>query len=121
MFLLDKDMFTGILRVTTIILQDYFYYSNECLAKFFDEFVEVIADDYVQFYSNATDKLKHELKYHPLKRKYFTSYFVSYHLHEVLAAKLHFTEMELQAFENLIPKYTGVHKHDKQINKRAYH
>jgi hypothetical protein len=113
MFLLDKYVFTGIVDITQNILQNYFFYDTECINNFFDDFVDCMADEYRQCYESMDQQLRTELKLSRDRRKHFTSYFVTWHLHDLLVNNLHFSKLELDMFENILPKFTGAN-HAKQ-------
>lgn len=119
MFFLDQEIFKGIMRITSNILVKYFYYDKEALARFYDYFGDTMQDEYVLWEETADKEYKRDLRHDPILRKHFTSYFVSYHLHDVLVQNLYFTEVELDCFENILPKYTGEIDDTKQSSKRA--
>jgi hypothetical protein len=121
MFLLDSGIFEGILRISTNILQRYFFYDEDSLGRFLNCFEETMKDEYYYFEETIDESFKFELQMSKEKRMHFTSYFVSYYLHDVLVYDLHFTEMELDCFENILPKYIGANDDIKQSNKRANH
>lgn len=119
--LLDNEIYQGILFVTTKILKDNFFYSNECLDRFFTIYTEVMTDEYEQFECTACMDFKYNLDTDPELKRDFTSYFVSTNLHDILVHDLHFNDLELFAFDNLLPEYIGA-KHDaKQNNERAHY
>lgn len=109
MFLLDKYVFTGIVDITQDILKNYFFYDNESLNNFFDDFVNCMANEYTIFHQNVDFDFKRQLRFDLNTRRHFTSYFVSWHLHDLLVNNLHFTDMELDLFENILPKFVGVY------------
>lgn len=119
MVLLDRLIYKGILRITTRILQNNFFYDEGSLARFLQIFDATMKEEYLQFDLAADSKFKWQLKIDKYLRHDFTSWFVSYHLHDILVDDLFFTEEELDAFENILPKYQGVQNDSKQINKRA--
>lgn len=121
MFLMDKETMVGLLNICQSILLDYFYYAEECLEPFFKYFQEYMIDEYVTFYDGADYSTKMELKYDWQSRRNFTAYLMSKGIHRSLVDILHFSDEELNAFENLIPKYTGVHHDFKQSIERANH
>lgn len=121
MFLMDRETLVGILNITRSILLDYFYYSPESLAGFFQYFQDFMVKEYLDFYEEAEHSYKMELKYDWQARKELTNYLSSFGLHRSLVDVLHFTDEELYAFENLIPKCTGVQYDFKQSIERAYH
>lgn len=120
MLLLDREMYKGILRISTSILKTYFFYDDECLERFWACFGDTIEEEYLYFDENADYGFKVQLQYDLKLRRDWTCYFVSFHLHDILMDQLHFTELELDCFENLLPNTTGVEKNGKTI-KRAYH
>lgn len=121
MFLMDKPTMTTILTITQTILLDYFFYSPECLDPFLKYFSDFTVSEYINVYNDSDYSFKMEIKYDWEARKEFTSYLMSHGIHRSLVDILHFTDEELKAFENLIPKCTGVHHDFKQIIERAHH
>lgn len=119
MFLLDREVSEGIYKITVDILQNYFFYDVESLVRFSDIFVQYIADQYVEFDRSVDQAYKMQLRYDVTNRKYFTSYFLSAHIHDILVDKLHFSEQELDCFENILPKFVGESNDVKQTGKRA--
>jgi hypothetical protein len=120
MFLMDRETLVGILNITQSILLDYFYYSPESLLRFFKYFQDFMVDEYLRFYEQADEGYKIELKYDWQSRRELTSCLASYGLHRSLVDMLYFSELELHAFENLIPKCTGVQHDFKQSIERAH-
>jgi hypothetical protein len=122
MVLLDKDILKGILQITCNILKNNFFYDEFSLKRFLDIFQEVMIEEYHAFEQYTEVDFIMELEHCLLTRKYFTSYFTSSNLHDILVEDLHFSELELDCFENILPKYTGVYDNDlKQTSKRAYY
>jgi hypothetical protein len=119
MFLLDREISEGIYKITVDILKNYFFYDTASLTRFADIFVNYISHQYVEFDKSTDRAYKLQLKNDSYDRKYFTSYFLSFHLHDILVDKLHFSELELDCFENILPKFMGESKHAKQTGKRA--
>jgi hypothetical protein len=118
--LLDTVILKGILSITTKILKFNFFYDEESLERFFKLFENYIVEDYLCFEKNATKDVILQLKLDSQARSYFTSYFVSANLHDILVCEMHFTDSELDAFENLLPKL-GVNHGSKPSRKRAYY
>ena len=104
---MDKRIFTGIFELTTNILKNHFFYDTESIRSFQDEYTMKIANEYCLFEQQTDEDFIRRLKSDLMGRKYFTSYFMSYHLHDILVENLHFTEQELDLFENLLPKIVG--------------
>lgn len=119
---LDTEICQGILQVTTRILREYFFYDSECLGRFIDAFIAKIKEEYSRLKLAAHQEMIDFLAYDPLGKKQFTSYFVSYHLHDVLVDDFNFTDEELQMFDNILPKFIGVQDvYAEQRHKRAHY
>jgi hypothetical protein len=121
LILLDKRVFKGILEITTDILKNNFFYDLETLEHFFNIFTCKMANEYCAFEDNSDEEFKRRLRHDLMCRKYFTSYFVSYHLHDILVQDFHFSDFELDLFENILPKFTGVYNAKPQGNQRTNH
>ena len=122
MRLLDIDLCQNILHITTRILREYFFYSPESLGRFIDAFIEKIREEYSRLENAAHREMTFFLKYDPVGKAHFTSYFVSYHLHDVLVDDFFFSENELQMFDNILPKFIGVQDaYAEQRHKRAHY
>jgi hypothetical protein len=121
LILLDKRTFTGILEITTNILKNNFFYSLESIANFLEVCTVRMANEYCAFEDTSDDEFKHRLRFDLNFRRIFTSYFVSYHLHDILVENLHFSEKELDLFENILPKFQGERDVKQQGFKRANH
>jgi hypothetical protein len=120
--LLDKEILKGILQITCNILKNNFFYDDFSLKRFLNIFHEVMTDEYCAFEQYTDEEILEELRNDKVTRQYFTSYFTSANLHDIFVHDMHFTEEELDCFENMLPKYTGVYDNDpKQTNKRAYY
>lgn len=121
MFLLDREVSEGIYKITVDILKNYFFYDLDSLERFADIYVDYISHQYIEFDKTTDKSYKLQLKYDLYDRKYFTSYFLSYHLHDILVDKMHFSDLELDCFENILPKFMGESKHAKQTGKRTHY
>ena len=99
MRILDFSATRTILEVTCDILEKNFYYDKDAVSRFLTIF---------------SDEVSEELERSYRSRLYFTIYFVSANLRHILMYELHFTEQEIQAFENFLPSYTGEGKYGKQ-------
>lgn len=101
-----------ILRVTCSILRENFFYDNESLGNFIDEFTKEVSAELAFFQEYANAEMLGRLETDATARLHFTCYFVSAHLRDIFIEKLHFSEPELYAFESLLPKYTGERKYE---------
>jgi hypothetical protein len=112
-----------ILNVTCSILRTNFYYEDESLDDFVKIFTNDISTELLFFEANAHPETLDKLHEDNKARLYFTCYFVSAHLRDIFINKLHFTEQEIYAFENILPKYTGESRRyeTKSEYKRAHH
>lgn len=121
MTILETDVMKGILLVTTSILRQNFFYEDEILSKFLCGFTAEIQQELSRFQASAEFGVLDELHNNRKARLYFTCYFISAHLRDFFLHELHFSEQELIAFENLLPKYTGDFDYDdKQGCSRAH-
>jgi hypothetical protein len=121
LLVLDREILHNIMTVTCSILQNNFYYCEDVLIRFVETFADVLEDEMEALDEWIDRDFKMTMKYDGLARKEFTCYFVSAHLHDVLVYDLHFTDQELDAFENILPKYTGVTDDTKQRSQRAHY
>ena len=120
--LLDLDLMKSILNVTVTILHENFFYDEECLMTFVDKLEDLTVNKYKLFAENLEQEYINELKYNSLTKMYFTSYFMSCNLQDVLVNNFYFSDTELNAFESILPKYTGANEDDfKPNSKRAHH
>lgn len=119
LLVLDREILQNIVTVSCSILQNNFYYSEEVLTRFVDVLGDVLGDEMEALEEWIDYEFKMSMKYDVLARKEFTCYFVSSNLHDVLVYDLHFSEQELDAFENILPKYTGVADDTKQRSERT--
>lgn len=119
LLVLDREILQDIMTVTCTILQNNFFYSEPVLSRFVDTMADVLGDEMEALDEWIDQDFKMTMKYDRLARKEFTCYFVSDHLHDVLVYDMHFSDQELDAFENILPKYTGVTDDTKQRSERA--
>lgn len=120
--LLNKGILQDIMMVTCSILQNNFFYDQDSLARFIDIFTDELEFEYACFQDEANHEMKLRLKHDKKARNSFTTYFVSAHLRDILIDYLHFTEMELEAFDNILPKYSEVAANDiESCNQRTHY
>ena len=112
MAIFDRLTMKEILQVTCAILHKNFFYDEECLARFLDDFTDDICEELDLFEIHAARNIINELRFDQLARVHFTCYFVSAHLRHTFIHKLHFTDQELHAFESILPKYTGENRYE---------
>ena len=123
MFLLDKEIFTGILRITCSILKYNFFYDDYCIARYINKFSRVMEKEYADFFQAADIELKTFLKYNDKAKQTFTSDFMCYHLHYIFVDYLFFSDQELDLFNIILTKILGV-SHESIVNKsneRTHH
>ena len=118
---LDRVVLEEILLVTCSILKKYFFYDEESIARFLQVFTMVVECELDCFDHWASEEVRIQLQFDRKARFYFTNYFVSANLRNVMIHYLHFTESELQAFENVLPKYSEVIEDVKSCNQRAHY
>ena len=119
MILLDKQIFKGIFETTKSILKNNFFYDPESLAAFCDVFTMKMVDEYCLFEQQADIEFKQKLKYDQYEKRMFTRMFMSFYLYELLVQYLHFSEPELDMFENILPKFAGVNHVKYESDERA--
>jgi len=119
--LLDRDILEEILYYTCTILKKHFFYDEESVMRFLHRFTDTIESELIRFGNWANQEIQIQLKYDRSARFYFTSYFVSVNLRNVMVEHLHFSESELEAFDNVLPKYSEVIESVKPCNQRAHY
>jgi hypothetical protein len=118
--LLDRQIFKEILLITCAIFKNNFFYDKESIERFLKIFTEIIKGECEIFDRFADENIRLRLKYDHDARKEFTAYFVSIHLREIMIEHLNFSEMELQAFENVLPKYSEASDDVEPYSQRAH-
>jgi hypothetical protein len=114
----DPKVMKEILGVTCSILERNFFYAPEELNFFLETFAEGFSEDIVGFESYAEKEILAELHRSKKARNYFTCYLVSAHLRDIFINEFHFSEQELEAFENILPKYAGEKRHEHKSRKQ---
>lgn len=117
---LDRRIVQRILEISCLILQDYFFYSEEALLSFLTTFEKFMAQEMAFLLDNAADEFLIELRCVPQSRKEFTCVFISSNLHTVLVEHLHFSQAEIKMFEDFLPRY-GAKADAKKGNQRTHH
>jgi hypothetical protein len=115
----DPQLMKAIIKITCSVLRDNFFYSDESIASFINTFTDDMANALDEFEAFAEESIINELHRDRLARFHFTCYFTSVNLRFIFINKMHFTEQELQAFENLLPKYIGEKRYEKQRHTRT--
>lgn len=119
--MLEIGLLEQIIRITCSILQKNFFYDNDDIRRFLDYYQDRLAWEYQKLDDVADADFRADMEDYDTKR-YFTSYFASYHLHDTLVEDCYFSPEELDLFENILPKYTGEKEHGhKSESKRTYH
>jgi len=118
MLIFDTEIMKQILTVTCSILQKNFFYDGDNLQRFLDFFTEDTLVEIDNFVAFAEPHILEELQNSHKARLYFTCYFVSAQLRFIFLNELHFTEQELKAFENFLPRYIGEENGKQQPPKR---
>lgn len=106
MMLIDRTTLRGILRMTFSVLRNNFFYGEDHLKEFLQSFSDDFSTALIDFGDNAELHILNNLYYSRTRRFDFTCYFASEVIRDVLIDDFHFNEMELQAFENVMSKYT---------------
>jgi hypothetical protein len=109
---LDLALIREILMISCTILKDNFFFDDDALVKFLNQFQLKVVDEYIRFEETCDEQFKDELENDFLLQGYFTSYFTSLQLQRVMINDFHFEEIELRLFENILPKYIGEKRHD---------
>lgn len=118
--LLDRRIFKEILLITCAIFENNFFYDKASIERFLKIFTKVIKKECEIFDECMDENLRLRLKYDYDACKEFTAYFVSVHLREIMIEHLNFSEMELQAFENVLPKYSEASDDVEPYSQRAH-
>lgn len=121
MFLLDDEIYKGVCSISSSILKNNFFYSNDCLSRFIIIFSDFVSDEYNIFYETACEEFKRNLSIDIELRKDFTAYFLSMILSKILVEDFYFNDLELEAFDNLLPELIGAKQDANKINKRAHY
>lgn len=104
--LIDRPSLRMILRMTFSILRNNFFYDEDQLKDFLHLFSDDFSTALMDFGDNAEKHILQKLTYSRATRFNFTCYFASEVIRDVLIDDFHFNETELQAFENVMSKYT---------------
>jgi hypothetical protein len=116
LLILDLSATKTILQVTCDILEKKFFYDTDAISRFLNTFSKVVGEELETFMNHAYTETLDEITSSRLTRLYFTNYFISANLRNILKKHLYFTEQEICAFENFLPQYTG-DRHGKQQPK----
>jgi hypothetical protein len=122
--IIDKTALKQILEVTCSILINKFFYEPETVIEDLNYLGDYLSEELEIFQAVADEDFILELENDKVVRLYFTCYFISTHLREFLIGELHFSEQELKAFENFLPKIgeSRNEKHQPQPkHERAYY
>jgi hypothetical protein len=116
--LIDFKLLESVMKITCLILQNNFFYDEGSLARFLTNYHERVETEYHKLEDHADDHFRSQMLCDRVARKHFTAYFASYHLHDTLVEDCHFSEIELDLFENILPKYTGANNDDLKQSKQ---
>lgn len=106
--LLDQKMANSMMKIASNILAEHFNYDRDSLEIFCQSFASSVNYEHAVLQTTADDEFKHIIWGDKLKRLEFTAHFVGYHLCLTLYEKLHFTDNEIDCFENILVKYIKV-------------
>lgn len=106
MMLIDRSTLRDILRITFSVLRNNFFYGEDHLKEFLHSFSDDFSTALIDFGGHAELHVLNNLYFNQAKRFDFTCYFTSEVIRDVLIDDFHFNELELQAFENVMSKYT---------------
>lgn len=114
MTILDRATLREIIRITCAIMRNNFFYDEETLKDFLIFFTDDFSDALIDFGSSADREIICDLYSSRAVRFDFTCYFASKVIRRILIQDFHFSEQELQAFENIVSKYTGDNLNENQ-------
>ena len=117
---LDRFALEEILTTTSSILEKHFFYDGDGISRFLDIFLDVIEHELNLFELQAHPETIIQIKYDRNARFFFTLYFVSINLRQIMIEHLHFTELELKAFDSVLPKYSEV-ENVEPYSQRAHY
>lgn len=103
--LIDRDITQTVTSLTGTILEKFFYYEDEDIEFFIQQFVGVINREHAHLQLNGNEEFKFMIWGNKDAKQKFTSTFLDFFLLETLAKALGFNEMELMHFENILLKY----------------
>jgi hypothetical protein len=111
---LDPAILKAILQVTCSILEKNFFYDKETISVFLTKFTDDTIQELELFEQSTDPEILYELETDPKARLHFTCYLASSQLRHIFLNELHFTEQELNAFDNILPKHTGENYEKRQ-------
>lgn len=106
MSLIDRTTLREILRITCSILRNNFFYSEDHLKDFLVNFTGDFSMVLIDFKDTAEQYVLNALQASKSTRFCFTCLFSSRVIRDILIHDFNFSEIELQAFENVISKYS---------------
>jgi hypothetical protein len=106
MSLIDRATLREILCITCSILRNNFFYNEDHLKEFLVNFTGDFSTALTDFGDTAERYVINTLRASRSTRFCFTCLFSSRVIREILIQDFNFNEMELQAFENVISKYS---------------
>jgi hypothetical protein len=115
MKLIDRAALREILRITCNILRNNFFYSEDHLKKFTAYFADDFSTALMGFRHTAEAFILNTLQASRSTRFIFTGSLSSRVIREILINDFHFNELELQAFENVISKYSKEMPNDLKV------
>ena len=122
MMLIDRMTLREIIRITCAILRNHFYYGEEFLKEFLSNFTDDFSIALMEFGDTAGPNVVSDLVSSRRKRFDFTCLFSGRVIRDILIHDFDFNELELQAFENIVSKYSGDQPNEKQSrHKRTYY
>ena len=119
--IMDRQTLKEILQVTCGVLHTNFFYEKERVIEFLDNFTETLKLEIILFTETVEPEIINDLLTYRAARFYFTCHFVSTHLRKTFIERLHFSEQELYAFENVVSKYTGDKPNEKPTEHKRTH
>ena len=103
--IIDREMARNVTCLTQMILRRFFYYDCEAVNNFMKNFARVINGEHTHLQLHSTDDFKYFIWGNPDAQQKFTANFLGFFLLETLSETLHFNELELMHFENILLKY----------------
>lgn len=103
--IIDREMTRTITHLTEMILKRFFYYDYDSIDYFTRNFARVINGEHTNLQLNSSTDFKFFMWGNKYAQQEFTANFLGFFLLETLDKTLHFNDLELIHFENILLKY----------------
>jgi len=114
MVIYDQKTLKDITMVAVSILKRNFFYEDDIIARFINDYTNMIGDELNYFTLHADTDILDELLNVKIARIHFTCYLASVNLRHIFISKLNFSDQELFAFESILPKYIGAKPYETE-------